>query len=96
MSRQHASSLAPTSTAASERHLRMAAVDAELETRLAEQTQNGLLDIKCHIEVSRHTRPEDFRRALLNVFEREEHNGLRSVPAREVRSFDQLVSFVLG
>ena len=81
---------------ARKKSLRMAAVDAELEANLDAQTASGLLDIKCHIEVSRNTRPEDFRRALLNVFKREEEQLVRAMPMSKVGSFDQLVKFVLG
>jgi hypothetical protein len=65
-------------------------LNAELEAALQRRADDGVLDIKCHVEVTGATRPADFKRALLNVFKQDEAGKVTDVPLASVRSFDEL------
>ena len=71
----------------------------ELDARLAEHLRNreaaGVLDIKCHIDVTRMTAPADVKRALVNVFEQDERGDLKHLPLRSVPNFARLMHYVL-
>ena len=65
-------------------------LNAELEVALGRRAQDGVLDIKCHVDVTGATKPADFKSALLNVFRQDEAGGVAQVPLSSVRSLDEL------
>jgi hypothetical protein len=68
----------------------MSELDAKLDAALRKRRVAGVVDIKCHVDVTATTEPTDFKRALLNVFEQDEAGDVTRVPLANVKSFGDL------
>ena len=65
-------------------------LDRELRLALQMREQEGIVDLKCHVDVSGVTDPEDLKRSLLNVFEQENGGGIVCLPVSDIKSFSEL------
>jgi hypothetical protein len=70
--------------------LKMTELDCELQQALHRRRELGVVDIKCHVDVTGTTDPKDFKRALLNVFGQYDKGELQRVRLSSLRSFDEL------
>lgn len=70
--------------------MKMSTLDANLDAALRRRRQRGVVDIKCHVDVSATTNPTDFKRALLNVFDQDEAGKVERVPLAEIKTFADL------
>jgi hypothetical protein len=68
----------------------MSDLDANLDAALRRRRMSGVVDIKCHVDVSTTTDPTDFKRALLNVFEQDEQGDVARVALGDIKSFADL------
>lgn len=69
---------------------KMTELDAKLDAALRRRQALGVVDIKCHVDVSATTDPQDFKRALVNVFEQDEAREVLRLPLSDVGSFADL------
>lgn len=65
--------------------------DVELEAHLERKRQNGLVDFKCHVEVTENTDLNAVKAALCSVFDLVEMGGYTDYPANKLGSFDELM-----
>lgn len=70
--------------------LRMSDLDTKLQRALHRRRENGVVDIKCHVDVTATTDPRDFKRALLNVFEQDAAGTVARTRVGKFKSFDDL------
>lgn len=69
---------------------RMSDLDTKLQQALHRRSEAGVVDIKCHVDVTGATEPQDFKRALLNVFDQYDKGELKRVRLSSLGSFEDL------
>lgn len=70
----------------------MCAYDNELSAVLDELVGEGMVDIKCHIDVSSASRPDDVKRAMLNALTQDKAGTVPTYKLSEIESFAFLLA----
>ncbi len=73
---------------------KMSELDRKLADQLLRRKEHGVLDIKCHVEVTSFTEASDVKLALSNVLDAVEKNEVPSYPLRSLNSFDDLMKLL--
>ena len=70
----------------------MPELDEKLKSLFERRREAGVVDVKCHVEVTAATSFVAVKKALANVLSKEESQPLRAYSAHELGSFDGLLA----